>query len=490
VTATSDAADATSAAARRRFAADVALALGVAEQVSRPSGALPAWFSRGEPVVVARAPGRLDVMGGIADYSGSLVLEWPLAEAAVVLAQGSDDGVMRFASVAPAGSRALEAPHPVPRVLTLPRDGFAGDYAAARAWFAEPARHFGAYVAGGGVALQAERLLASGASGLRVLVVSQVPEGEGVSSSAAVTVAALVATAALWGVRASGRDLALLAQRVENLVAGAPSGVMDPMTVVYGEEGRLLELLCQPAEVRGQRAVPDALELFGLDSGVRHAVVGADYRAVRAAAFAGRRLLAARLGPIDYLANVGSARLCAELALLPEELDGAELLRRAGPSDDPATSIEAERRYPVRAATVHPVEEHERVTRFAELLALAPTDAVLEEFGALMAASHASYSACGLGSTATDRLVELVRDEGLAAGLVGAKITGGGGGGTVAVLARRGARPSVERVAARYRAEAGSAPGIFEGSSPGALAFGARRLLFGGEEGKTERIWP
>ena len=69
-----------------------------------------------------------------------------------------------------------------------------------------------------------------------------------------------------------------------------------------------------------------------------------------------------------------------------------------------------------------------------------------------MFASHASYSACGLGSDGTDRLVELARAAGPAAGIYGAKITGGGSGGTVAVLAAAGRRAVIDAIADRYRA--------------------------------------
>ena len=64
--------------------------------------------------------------------------------------------------------------------------------------------------------------------------------------------------------------------------------------------------------------------------------------------------------------------------------------------------------------------------------------------------SHASYGRCGLGSPGTDRLVELVRAEGPAAGLYGARITGGGSGGTVAVIGRKDASPAIARVADAY----------------------------------------
>ena len=75
--------------------------------------------------------------------------------------------------------------------------------------------------------------------------------------------------------------------------------------------------------------------------------------------------------------------------------------------------------------------------------------------GELMYGSHASYSACGLGSDGTDLLVELVRQAGPAAGLFGAKITGGGSGGTVAILGRADAGPAVAEIARRYHEQTG-----------------------------------
>ena len=92
--------------------------------------------------------------------------------------------------------------------------------------------------------------------------------------------------------------------------------------------------------------------------------------------------------------------------------------------------------------------------------------------------SHASYSACGLGPEGTDRLVDLCRAEGPAAGIYGAKITGGGSGGTVAVLAGAGRKAVVEAIARQYGHEAGRDAAIFAGSSSGARAFGVRTLTF------------
>ncbi|HMX28557.1 MAG TPA: GHMP kinase, partial [Blastocatellia bacterium] len=77
----------------------------------------------------------------------------------------------------------------------------------------------------------------------------------------------------------------------------------------------------------------------------------------------------------------------------------------------------------------------------------------------------------------TDRLVELVRET--KGGLYGAKITGGGSGGTVAILGRRNATDAVAQVAERYALENGHPPYVFSGSSPGSAAFGHLRLSEG-----------
>ena len=97
-----------------------------------------------------------------------------------------------------------------------------------------------------------------------------------------------------------------------------------------------------------------------------------------------------------------------------------------------------------------------------------------ELLGELMYQSHASYSAYGLGAEATEELMAIVRAAGAGPGFFGAKITGGGSGGTVAVLGRRGA--DITRIAQAYEALTGHRPGIFSGSSSGSAAFGSIRL--------------
>ena len=124
----------------------------------------------------------------------------------------------------------------------------------------------------------------------------------------------------------------------------------------------------------------------------------------------------------------------------------------------------------VRAASLHPVFEHQRVRELAARLPGATSNTECAALGELLRASHDSYSACGLGSPGADLLVEQVLRAGPDAGLFGARITGGGSGGTVVVLAQRGALGRVSTLAEAYAARTGRAAQVFARSSPGAMA--------------------
>ena len=427
-------------------------------------------FERGASVSVSRAPGRLDVMGGIADYSGSLVLERPIAEATWAGAQRLARPVLEIVSLG-------RPPCTIP-IEALAPGGALPSYDEARRLFADGPHRWAAYIAGVVLVLARERGLPL-TSGARIVVASQVPEGKGVSSSAAVETASMSAVAAAFGIPLEPRDLAMLCQTAENLVAGAPCGVMDQMTCVFGEPQALLALLCQPAELQAPVPLPDDVELWGLDSGERHAVGGSDYGAVRTGAFMGLGILAAHAAlPGNHLANIGLAQFEQELVHhLPDEMAGHDFLARYGATADAVTSVAPGRRYRVRAPTAHPVYERWRVEAFRELLLAPAGDTGRRRLGELMYESHASYGRCGLGSAGTDALVALVRAEGPAAGLYGARITGGGSGGTVAVLGRRDAAPAVARVADAYQRQTGYRPHVFAGSSPGVMAFGSRSIV-------------
>jgi L-arabinokinase len=450
----------------------------------------PAAGSVDAPIFVARAPGRLDVMGGIADYSGALVLQWPIREATCVAVHPWSEPHVSITSVGQGG---------VERRCDVSLDLVADPgrpYGDVRAWFAaDPARHWAAYVAGIFHVLSREHGIRF-AAGAAILVESDVPEGKGVSSSAAIESATMEAVTAAWGVSIDPRMRALRCQQVENLIVGAPCGVMDQMTSICGEAGHLMALLCQPAEFQGSVRLPDRLSVWGIDSGIRHAVTGADYGAVRVGAFMGYRILAdlaslpvtagERQGHVrvddprwhGYLANVGREAFYSVAPHVPEALGGREFLTRYAGTTDLVTRVDPDRRYAVRTPAAHAVDEHARVTEWARQLSgdTAESGPDAARLGALMYESHASYSACGLGSDGTDRLVGLAREAGPSRGIHGAKITGGGSGGTVALLTDAGADDAVRAIARQYVDETGLGGAVFCGSSPGAARVGTMRL--------------
>jgi len=241
---------------------------------------------------VSRAPGRLDVMGGIADYSGAHVLQMPTAEACLVAVQVQPESrsvrVLSFGATA--GGRAplfeialdeLRSADGQPRPLGELRERLARD--ASTAW--------AAYVVGTLAVLMHEEDVCFDA-GMSFIVSSDVPEGKGVSSSAAVEVSSMMALMAAHGVMVAAPErLAVLCQMVENLVVGAPCGIMDQMASTLGRRGQLLSLLCRPARMQPALAIPPGVRFWGVDSGVRHSVGGSDYGSVRCAAFMGRAIL-------------------------------------------------------------------------------------------------------------------------------------------------------------------------------------------------------
>jgi L-arabinokinase len=178
-----------------------------------------------------------------------------------------------------------------------------------------------------------------------------------------------------------------------------------------------------------------------------------------------------------YLANISLEEFQRQhVKHLPEEISGADFLSRYSRTPDTVTTVDPGRTYKIRQPTAHPVYEHERVKLFRRLLTEASSEERRKELGELMYQSHASYSACGLGSYGTDLIVSLVRAEGPANGLYGARITGGGSGGTVAILGRSDAHQAINRVAQRYGEVTGYHPHIFQGSSSGVARFGSRTV--------------
>src|SRR5262249_46307699 len=181
-------------------------------------------------------------------------------------------------------------------------------------------------------------------------------------------------------------------------------------------------------ELLGMTAIPDEVAVWGLDSGVRHAVTGSDYASVRVGAFMGYRIIAEVAGlkvnvdklaghaQIDdprwggYLANIMPSEFEQSYAAhLPERIEGAEFLSRYKGTTDSVTRVAPERSYAVRVPTAHPIYEHHRVRLFAELLHGKINEEGMKLAGELMYQSHASYSAFGLCFAAPDRILHRSR---------------------------------------------------------------------------------
>ncbi len=445
-------------------------------------------FRSGRPLFIARAPGRLDLMGGNDDYTGGLVFEMTIREATWCAAQLRDDDrlVLLNKTAGQAGWKDL---------VQCPLDDVRDEQALRTRVNASPDLRWTAYVLGNFHYLLKRFAPLVQNRGLTLYMESQVPLNKGVSSSAAIEVAVMKAACAAYRIALEGTDLALACQWVENVVAGSACGVMDQITVVLGDEDCVLPLVCQPCNPEPLVRLPRQLQCWAVDSGASHEVAGIEYEAARAAAFMGYKLICDRENlPVTpdasseiprftdpryggYLANVPLSLFRERYeAALPETLTGAAYLAAAQNHVDPFTRCLPEFPYRVRANTRYAVEENQRVQLFSELARSAASDRAFRLLGDLMYQSHYAYTECGLASAATDLLVALARQEGPEQGIFGAKITGGGAGGTVAVLGRRDARPALDRIVSRYGDARGCQPYVFEGSSPGADRFGIRTL--------------
>lgn len=417
------------------------------------SPAAKRFFGPRKKIFSGSAPGRLDVMGGIADYSGSLVLQMPIRETTTVLAARRPDQIIRIRSVI-AEKAGLIPEIQFEGVQENPSD----IHRLSRELLGDPKKSWAQYVAGCLFLLLMDYQVKS--QGLDLWIDSRVPLGKGVSSSAAIEVATLRALCDVFKVKIPGPELAAAAQRVENEMVGAPCGPMDQLASALGKRNHLLPIVCQPNLVSSPVPIPRGIRVVGIDSGKTHAVSGASYGNVRAAAFMGYTIIArslktgkaelnkARLknrrSPLPfkgYLANITPSQFETDFnPLLAEKMTGRVFSKKFGNTIDPLSEIKASTTYPVGPATAHPVYENHRVNLFRQLLETLPGQSAKKRFealqtlGELMFQSHASYSKCGLGSEATDELVESVRKKGPASGMFGAKITGGGSGGTVAVL--------------------------------------------------------
>ena len=321
------------------------------------------------------APGRVNLIGEHTDYNDGYVLPIALREAVYVAAAARGDGRLRVGSVQAEG--VVEA---AVADLAPGSDRHWSAYAAGMAWA----------LAGAGIRVPGADLLVDG----------RVPLGAGLSSSAALECAVGAALADLAGAWVEPADLARLAQRAENDFVGAPTGLMDQTAAMLCTAGHALLFDVRTLATRQVpfRPADAGLALLVVDTGVRHEHAGGEYGERRRSCEAACEVL-----------GVASLRDVDDLAVV-EALADDVLRRRAR----------------------HVVTENARV--LAAVAALEAGD--WAGLGTAMTASHASLRDDYEVSCAE---LDVAVDTALAAGAVGARMTGGGFGGCAVALVPLGA---------------------------------------------------
>lgn len=368
--------------------------------------ALAAAFSRAygrPPALAARAPGRVNLIGEHTDYNEGWVLPAAIQfEVQIVAAPRADASVWLHAlDLSEIGSFELTA-RGRPNELWL------------------------RYPQGVAVALQEA---GHALTGLDVAYMGDVPVGSGLSSSAAVEVAFVRAFAAAVGLELGGAAAARLAQQAETEFVGVPSGIMDQFASALGRAGNAILLDCRSLQYRYVPLRLPGVVIAVIDTGVHRELARSEYGRRRAECDAAVAQLRKRLPAIRSLRDVSPKQLNENRDLLDDVL-----LRRAR----------------------HVVEEDVRTLAAAE--ALEHGDAA--RVGTLMRASHASLR--DLYEVSSPELNAVVDIANGVSGVLGARMTGAGfGGSAVALLEERAWDSLAVALAANYSTRSGRAARLY-----------------------------
>jgi galactokinase len=362
-------------------------------------------FGPGGPAVAVRAPGRVNLIGEHTDYNDGFVFPMAIGYG-IDLAARTRDGPEVRVHAADMGES-----------VTVPLD---------RPFTPDPVHRWSNYPVG---VLWALREQGVALGGLDLAFRGDIPQGAGLSSSAALEVATAVALRALGLFTLDGPPLARLCQHAENDFVGMKCGIMDQFISLMGKADHALLIDCRSLS---HELVPLTLGdhvVAICHSGVKHALVDSEYNQRREECAAGVVVLRRRFPEVVALRDVTPAMLAA----CAGELDPV-VLRRCR----------------------HVVGECARTLSSATALRAGD----LSGFGALMNASHDSLrDDYAVSCKEVDLLVSLARE---VPGVLGARITGGGFGGCTVNLCQAS---SVERfrkaVLGRYQAQTGITPRLF-----------------------------
>ncbi|WP_018548163.1 galactokinase [Streptomyces sp. LaPpAH-108] len=363
------------------------------------------------PEGVWAAPGRVNLIGEHTDYNDGFVMPFALPHQVTAAVSRRTDGVLRLHSADVEGG-------PVELALDALEPGSDHDWTAYPAGVVWALREAGCPVTGADVHLS-----------------STVPTGAGLSSSAALEIVVALALNDLHELGLPRWRLARLCQRAENVYVGAPTGIMDQTASACCEEGHALFLDTRDLS---QRQIPfdlaaEGLRLLVIDTQVKHAHSSGEYGKRRAGCEKGAALLG-----VDALRDVPYSGLDRALADLGDEEEVRRLVR-------------------------HVVTEDHRVERVVTLLESGDVRAI----GPLLTEGHASLRDDFRISCPE---LDLAVDTSLSAGALGARMTGGGFGGSAIALTEASAVDTLTKAIKEAFAHAGyRAPRIFEAvPSPGA----------------------
>ncbi len=340
-----------------------------------------------------RAPGRVNLIGEHTDYNGGFVLPMAIERETVVAAAPRADRRVRVLTL----NSNAEAE------FDLDRPG-----AARRGIWLD-------YVEGVAQALLGRGVRVGGAD---LMILSDVPSGAGLSSSAALEVATGLALASLAGAEVDPVELALAGQQAEHTYVGALVGIMDQLVSVLARAGHALLIDCR--SLANEHVPLDTSETAVVicDSRVKHELASSEYNTRRAECERGVELLGEFLPGVAQLRDVTAEEFARCESSLPE---------------------------PFRRRCRHVVTENERTLRAAEALRRGR----LAEVGRLMNESHVSLrDDYEVSCAELDALAEIAWG---AEGVLGSRMTGGGFGGSTVSLVRRDALdPFARKITGEY----------------------------------------
>lgn len=363
----------------------------------------------GEPIYYVGAPGRVNLLGEHTDYNDGFVL--PMAihhEVNIVAGRRSDDSVHIY-SVNFDESETLDLNH-----LERPAQHSWANYLRGVLWVLQQAGFRPV--------------------GMNLALFGDVPPGAGLSSSAALEVATLLAAEAVGGFSVEPTQAARLAQRAENEVVGVNCGIMDQFASRLGRRDAALLLDCRSLEYEIVPFGDPSVRVVIVNSNVKRGLVDSAYNQRRQECEEGARLLG-----VKALRDVSAEEFARQAGALPKL---------------------------VRMRSQHVVEENERVLTAVDRLKAGD----LKAFGEAMWASHASLR--DLFEVSCPELDTLVEIAGTVEGVLGSRMTGAGFGGCTVTLVRQESLDALtEAFATEYPKRTGLKPDIWVLNLEGAGAF-------------------